>query len=132
MSKNVRVSALAKELGMTSKEVIDLCAKIGVGADKPGSSMVDAQADRVRRHAEEKGLKRDPIVDKPKRAKKVAADTADGASGDDASVAPKAAKKTPASRAKKPAAQSVTKSATQSAAGDTTTAPATPVVAVPP
>ncbi len=132
MSKNVRVSALAKELGMTSKEVIDLCAKIGVGADKPGSSMVDAQADRVRRHAEEKGLKRDPIVDKPKRAKKVAADTADGASGDDASAAPKAAKKTPASRAKKPAAESVTKSATQSAAGDTTTAPATPVVAVPP
>ena len=136
MSKNVRVSALAKELGMTSKEVIDLCAKIGVGADKPGSSMVDAQADRVRRHAEEKGLKRDPIVDKPKRAKKVAADDADGASGDDASAAPKAAKKTPASRAKKPATQSVTQSAT----GDTstaptavsTTAPTTPVVAVPP
>ena len=136
MSKNVRVSALAKELGMTSKEVIDLCAKIGVGADKPGSSMVDAQADRVRRHAEEKGLKRDPIVDKPKRTKKVAADDADGASGDDASAAPKAAKKTPASRAKKPATQSVTQSAT----GDTstaptavsTTAPTTPVVAVPP
>ena len=132
MSKNVRVSALAKELGMTSKEVIDLCAKIGVGADKPGSSMVDAQADRVRRHAEEKGLKREPIVDKPKRAKKVAADDADGASGDDASAAPKAAKKTPASRAKKPATQS----ATQSATGDTSTAPTsvptTPVVAVPP
>ena len=136
MSKNVRVSALAKELGMTSKEVIDLCAKIGVGADKPGSSMVDAQADRVRRHAEEKGLKREPIVDKPKRAKKVAADDADGASGDDASAAPKAAKKTPASRAKKPATQSVTQSSTQSATGDTSTAPTsvptTPVVAVPP
>ena len=132
MSKNVRVSALAKELGMTSKEVIDLCAKIGVGADKPGSSMVDAQADRVRRHAEEKGLKREPIADKPKRTKKVAADDADGASGDDASAAPKAAKKTPASRAKKPATQS----ATQSATGDTSTAPTsvptTPVVAVPP
>ena len=132
MSKNVRVSSLAKELGMTSKEIIDLCAKIGVGADKPGSSMVDAQADRVRRHAEEKGLKREPIVDKPKRAKKVAADDADSASGETASTATKAAKKTPASRAKKPA--------TKSAAGDTNTAPTSvspsvptaPVVAVPP
>ena len=121
MSKNVRVSALAKELGMTSKEVIDLCAKIGVGADKPGSSMVDAQADRVRRHAEEKGLKREPIADKPKRTKKVAADDADGATSDDTSATPKTAKKTPASRAKKPATQSVTTSVTS-----------TPVVAVPP
>ncbi|MFZ9577567.1 MAG: translation initiation factor IF-2 [Ilumatobacteraceae bacterium] len=57
---------------MTSKQVIDLCATIGVGVVSAGSSMVDAQADRVRRHAEEKGLKGEPIVDKPKRAKKAA------------------------------------------------------------
>ncbi|MGA1031199.1 MAG: translation initiation factor IF-2 N-terminal domain-containing protein, partial [Ilumatobacteraceae bacterium] len=73
MSKTVRVSTLAKELGMTSKQVIELCSTIGVGVVAAGSSMVEAQADRVRRHAEEKGLKGEPIVDKPKRAKKAAA-----------------------------------------------------------
>ncbi len=66
---------------MTSKEVIELCAKIGIGASAPGSSMVDAQADRVRRHAEEKGLKREPIAEKPKRAKKAVTDTADDTTG---------------------------------------------------
>mgnify|MGYP003340526049 FL=1 len=75
--KNVRVSTLAKELGMTSKEVVDLCNSIGIGASSPSSSMVDAQADRVRRHAEEKGLKREPAAEKPKKAKKAADDSAE-------------------------------------------------------
>ncbi|MFM8993233.1 MAG: translation initiation factor IF-2 N-terminal domain-containing protein, partial [Actinomycetota bacterium] len=44
MSKNVRVSALAKELGMSSKDVVDLCNSIGIGASSPSSSMVEAQA----------------------------------------------------------------------------------------
>ncbi|NCV96657.1 MAG: hypothetical protein EBW27_01440 [Acidimicrobiia bacterium] len=62
---------------MTSKEVVDLCNSIGIGASSPSSSMVEAQADRVRRHAEEKGLKREPAADKPKKAKKAADDTAE-------------------------------------------------------
>ena len=107
---------------MTSKEVIDLCAKIGVGALKPGSSMVDAQADRVRRHAEEQGLKRDPIVDKPKRVKKVATDDVDP-------PAPKpAAKKAVTAGAKKTPATS-TQSSTAPAAPVT---PVVPVVSVAP
>jgi translation initiation factor IF-2 len=76
--KSVRVSTLAKELGMTSKEVVDLCNSIGIGASSPSSSMVEAQADRVRRHAEEKGLKRE-VVEKPKKAAKKAAESDAGA-----------------------------------------------------
>ncbi|MEY3453678.1 MAG: translation initiation factor, partial [Actinomycetota bacterium] len=60
MSKSIRVSALAKELGMASKDVVDLCNRIGVGVTSASSTMVEAQADRVRRHAEEQGLKREP------------------------------------------------------------------------
>lgn len=104
---------------MSSKEVIELCAKIGVGASSPGSSMVDAQADRVRRHAEEKGLKREPVAEKPKRAKKAVAD----ADGD----APSTAKVT------KPRAPKSTK-ATAAPAEDVpvaATAPITPVAPTP-
>ena len=72
MSKSIRVSALAKELGMASKDVVDLCNRIGVGVTSPSSTMVEAQADRVRRHAEEQGLKKEPTPDKPKRTKKAA------------------------------------------------------------
>jgi translation initiation factor IF-2 len=117
--KNVRVSTLAKELGMTSKEVVDLCNSIGIGASSPSSSMVEAQADRVRRHAEEKGLKREPAADKPKKAKKAADDTAE----------PKE-KKAPA-RAKTARTKKAADSdgATTVAAPEATPAPVAPVAA---
>jgi translation initiation factor IF-2 len=125
--KNVRVSTLAKELGMSSKEVVDLCNSIGIGASSPSSSMVEAQADRVRRHAEEKGLKREPAPDKPKKTKKAAAE------GDaDGEPTPK---KTPSKpRAKKPAGDeaAVTTPAEAAVAPAAVVAPVTPAPAAAP
>lgn len=68
VSKSVRVSALAKELNLTSKEVVALCKELGVGATSASSNMVDAQADRVRRFAVDRGLKREGPPVKPQRA----------------------------------------------------------------
>ena len=68
VSKSVRVSTLAKELNMTSKEVVALCKELGIGATSASSNMVDAQADRVRRFAVDRGLKREGPPVKPQRA----------------------------------------------------------------
>ncbi len=77
----VRVYELAREMGLSNKEVIDLCNSLGVGVKSHSSSIVDAQADRVRRKAEREGL----IKDVPE---------------DEAEPAP--VKKTPKPRPKKP------------------------------
>jgi hypothetical protein len=68
VSKNVRVSALAEELNMSTEEVVALCNSIGIRVSSASSNMVGAQADRVRRHAEERGLKREAPPVKPQRA----------------------------------------------------------------
>ncbi|HJR26365.1 MAG TPA: translation initiation factor IF-2 N-terminal domain-containing protein, partial [Acidimicrobiales bacterium] len=39
---------LAKELGLTNKETLDLCESLGIGVKTHSSSIEDAQADRVR------------------------------------------------------------------------------------
>ncbi|HCV35434.1 MAG TPA: hypothetical protein DF783_00780, partial [Acidimicrobiaceae bacterium] len=75
MPKNIRIYELARELGMTNKEVLDLCNSLGVGAKSHSSGMVEAQADRVRRKAVREGLTRDeqpeePGAKKPSRKKK--------------------------------------------------------------
>ena len=66
---NVRVYELARELGLSNKETLDLCDALGIGAKSHSSSIVEAQADRVRRKAEREGLIRDeqPEEDKPKK-----------------------------------------------------------------
>ncbi len=63
---------LARELGLTNKETLDLCEALGIGARSHSSSIVDAQADRVRRKAEREGLIREqqPEEEKPKKAAK--------------------------------------------------------------
>ncbi len=69
----VRVYELAREMGLSNKEVIDLCNSLGVGVKSHSSSIVDAQADRVRRKAEREGLIREPAedeVEEPAPAKK--------------------------------------------------------------
>ena len=69
----VRVYELAREMGLSNKEVIDLCNSLGVGVKSHSSSIVDAQADRVRRKAEREGLIREPVedeVEKPASVKK--------------------------------------------------------------
>ena len=71
MAKSVRVYELARQLGMTNAEVIELCGSLGVDVKSHSSGMVEAQADRVRRKAESEGLTSEPKEEKtpPKKKK---------------------------------------------------------------
>ncbi|MEM7341897.1 MAG: translation initiation factor IF-2 [Actinomycetota bacterium] len=95
MPGKVRVYELARELGLSNKEVIDLCNDLGVGVKSHSSSIVEAQADRVRRKAEREGLIREPSGDDG---------GSDAGSGDSADAAPVVSTKKPP--AKKAAAAS--------------------------
>jgi translation initiation factor IF-2 len=57
LPKNPRVHELAKELGITNQQVLDLCGQLGIGVKTHSSSVVEAQADRVRRKAQQLGLR---------------------------------------------------------------------------
>ena len=54
---------------MTSKELLALAQKLGIGATSPSASIEDAQADRIRRRADADGLRREV---QPEEATKVA------------------------------------------------------------
>ena len=58
MAAKIRVYELARELGLTNKETLDLCDALGVGVKSHSSSIVDTQADRIRRKADREGLRR--------------------------------------------------------------------------
>jgi translation initiation factor IF-2 len=75
LPKNPRVHELAKELGLTNKELLDLCEQLGIGVKSHSSSIQEAQADRVRRKADQLGIRRDEQPEEPKKvpAKKAAA-----------------------------------------------------------
>lgn len=75
MPPNIRVYELARELGLTNKECLDLCDSLGIGVRSHSSGVVEAQADRVRRKAEREGLIREVQPEEPKKApaKKAAA-----------------------------------------------------------
>ena len=70
MPSKVRVYELARELGLTNAETLELCEKLGIGVKSHSSSIVDAQADRVRRRAERDGLIREEQPPEPAAAKK--------------------------------------------------------------
>ena len=70
MAKNLRVHELAKELGMTNAETVDLCGKLGVPVKSHSSSLNEAYADMVRRRAERDGLTRDEQPAEPEPEKK--------------------------------------------------------------
>src|SRR5918996_4651008 len=76
MAKNMRVHELAKELGMTNAEVMDLCGVLGVPVKSHSSSLNEAYADMVRRRAHREGLTRDEQPEEPKPEKKTAKKTA--------------------------------------------------------
>ncbi|HWH35659.1 MAG TPA: translation initiation factor IF-2 N-terminal domain-containing protein, partial [Acidimicrobiales bacterium] len=65
MASKIRVYELGRELGLSNKETLDLCEALGIGVRSHSSSIVEAQADRVRRKADAEGLRREPIVDEP-------------------------------------------------------------------
>ena len=56
MPKKARVYELAKELGIPNAKVIEICNDLGIGVKSHSSSVVDAQADRVRRKAISSGI----------------------------------------------------------------------------
>ncbi len=60
---------LGRELGLTNKETLDLCDALGIGAKSHSSSIVDAQADRVRRKAEREGLIRETQPEEEEKPK---------------------------------------------------------------
>ena len=72
-AKKIRVHELAKELGLTNKELQDLAARMGVDAKSASSSIEDAQADRMRRRADDEGIRRDEQPEDPKAKKAPAA-----------------------------------------------------------
>ena len=67
--KKIRVHELSKELGLTSKELLELAQKLGIGASSPSASIEDAQADRIRRRADADGLRREVQPEEPSKAK---------------------------------------------------------------
>jgi translation initiation factor IF-2 len=72
-AKKIRVHELAKELGMTNHELLDLAKAASVAAKAPSSSLQEAYADMLRRRAEREGLTRDVQPDEPGAVKKAAA-----------------------------------------------------------
>ena len=69
MAKKIRVYELARELGLTNKEGLDLCLALGIGVKSHSSSIEDAQADRVRRKADAEGLRRPVQPEEPAPAR---------------------------------------------------------------
>ena len=70
MAKNMRVHELAKELGMTNGEAVDLALTLGVPVKSHSSSLNEAYADMIRRHAVRDGLTRPEQPEEAKPAKK--------------------------------------------------------------
>jgi translation initiation factor IF-2 len=69
LAAKIRVYELGRELGLTNKETLDLCDALGIGAKSHSSSIVDAQADRVRRKAEREGLIRETQPEEEEKPK---------------------------------------------------------------
>jgi predicted RNA-binding protein YlxR (DUF448 family) len=73
LPKNIRLHELAKELGMTNKETLDLSVALGIGVKSHSSSIEEPQADRVRRRAQRDGLTRDVQPEEPEKPRKAVA-----------------------------------------------------------
>jgi translation initiation factor IF-2 len=64
-TKKIRVYELARELGVENAVVLELAEELKVGVKSHSSSIDEPSADRIRRLADSKGLKREPIVEEP-------------------------------------------------------------------
>lgn len=141
MAKILRVHELAKELGMSNQETLDLCGKLGIGVKTQSSTIIEQQADRVRAKAEREGLVREQQPEEPKPVKK-AAKKAAPKKADDGEEKPvkKAAKKAVAKKApaKKAAAKKTSTNETVDAPKEVAetlnvepAAPVAPIVSAP-
>ncbi len=59
MPKKIRIYELAREIGVENQVVLDLADELKIGVKSHSSSIEDAMADRVRRLADTKGLRRE-------------------------------------------------------------------------
>ncbi len=124
--KKIRIAELAKELGLTNKEALDLSKDMGIDVRNVSSSMEEAQADRVRRKAERDGLKRDAQPEEVKPAKKAAAKKAAAKKVDaDSADGEAPAKKAPAKKAAAKKAAATKASAESTDSDDVSSASAT-------
>ncbi len=95
MPAKVRVYELARELDITNKQVIGLCESLGIDAKSHSSSIVEAQADRVRKKAETDGIvgtpspKSSPSEEKSPEAKKPAPKRSEGSNAVSSKKPPK-------------------------------------------
>ena len=95
MPAKVRVYELARELDITNKEVIGLCESLGIDAKSHSSSIVAAQADRVRKKAETDGIvgtqppKSTPSEEKSPEVKKPAPKRSEGSNAVSSKKPPK-------------------------------------------
>ncbi len=97
MASKIRVYELGRELGLSNKETLDLCEALGIGVRSHSSSIVDAQADRVRRKADALGLRRAPVVDEPDQSAVPAPSAPSSAPRADSPASPAAATPTTSS-----------------------------------
>ncbi len=65
-TKKIRVYELARELGVENQVVLDLSEELKMGVKSHSSSIDDPSADRIRRLADSRELRGEPIVDEPK------------------------------------------------------------------
>ncbi len=69
-TKKIRVYELARELGVENQVVLDLSDELKMGVKSHSSSIDDPSADRIRRLADSRGLRGEPIVEEAKPAAK--------------------------------------------------------------
>ena len=103
MPAKVRVYELAKELDVTNKEIIALCESLGIDAKSHSSSLVEAQADRVRKKAVSDGIAPKKAKENSKSTNASDKDGSNSKEGKSASLAkPVSSKKPPPSKTKPP------------------------------
>jgi translation initiation factor IF-2 len=76
LPKKIRIYELAREIGVENQAVLDLADELKIGVKSHSSSIEDAMADRVRRLADTKGLRREAPVE-PEPANPLPAPTAE-------------------------------------------------------
>ena len=67
-TKKIRIYELARELGVENQVVLDLADELKIGVKSHSSSIEDPMADRVRRLADTKGLRRAEPAPEPEPA----------------------------------------------------------------
>ena len=121
----IKVSDLAKKLGMTNAELIELAKANLIPVKSPSTTLVDAYVTMLEKKANAQGLVRDVAPEEDKPAKKTTKKAA--AEGDEAATAKKTTKKAPVKDADTTASSVDDGAATPAAPASEVAAPVEPV-----